>query len=423
MAETSLIQFIWESGRIYPLVSHQGVQVLRRDLSIGHSLDSLGALKNYEGDYKEKREFVGRKMTQRMWKYIATIVGCASAVVCRYVVVISRVDGGVQLLRRRRGSGGGGAPRRLSESKIQGTPEATNKWSNDDDCRRWSEFGECDFNPSFMYDECQRSCDVVSNARKRYQSRCPPPQAHAAALIPGQMRITFDRILRDFGDLDPEEISHDPPMILFHSFLNDDEAEAYLRHGRGKYKPSDGVHIDASGQRRATTTAIRTNDHAWCMHEEYFSDPLVDAVNARVSNVTQTPYSHAEYPQLVRYIGCNASTDDDCAFYRRHSDYIDGDQFKLQGARIYTLFVYLNDVSHGGETRFTEIPGGAITIAPQKGKALLWPSVHISHPHDKDERTIHEALPVVGSETKYGLNIWIHQYDFKTPHSNRCLDY
>jgi hypothetical protein len=34
-------------------------------------------------------------------------------------------------------------------------------------------------------------------------------------------------------------------------------------------------------------------------------------------------------------------------------------------------------------------------------------------------RTHHEAL-AVEKGVKYGANLWIHQYDFKTPSSRRC---
>ena len=135
-----------------------------------------------------------------------------------------------------------------------------------------------------------------------------------------------------------------------------------------------------------------------------------------------------------------------CAFYRRHSDFIEADLHHVQGVRIYTLFMYLNDVEEGGGTRFTDLPGGPptfqpqrgkassyvlsacarplpylgpLTFQPQRGKAILWPSVLADEPHTKDERTDHEALPVTGGE-KYGANFWIHQYDFKGAHQKGC---
>ena len=113
-----------------------------------------------------------------------------------------------------------------------------------------------------------------------------------------------------------------------------------------------------------------------------------------------------------------------------------------------SLFGYMNDVPEGGGTRFTSLPGGPVTFQPQRGKAILWPSVLADDPHTKDERTDHEALPVTKGE-KFGVrpagielgtttldartahkfrspsflrqaNFWIHQYDFKGAHAKGC---
>jgi prolyl 4-hydroxylase len=79
----------------------------------------------------------------------------------------------------------------------------------------------------------------------------------------------------------------------------------------------------------------------------------------------------------------------------------------------------LNDVLEGGGTRFTDLPRGEVLFQPQKGKAILWPSVLADQPHAKDDRTHHEALPVLRGE-KYGANFWIHQYDFKNAYAKGC---
>jgi len=58
------------------------------------------------------------------------------------------------------------------------------------------------------------------------------------------MNETFQRILADFGHLQPELLSADPPVLLFHSFLSDAEADTFVAHGRGKYAESRGVGFD-----------------------------------------------------------------------------------------------------------------------------------------------------------------------------------
>ena len=183
-------------------------------------------------------------------------------------------------------------------------------------------------------------------------------------------------------------------VILFHKFFSESETDAFIRHGKGRYEKSLGVGMKEDGTMGDVKTEIRTSSHGWCQHPACLNDPDVQRVVARVSDVTQTPSANAEFAQLVYYHACPSADDPSCAFYRRHNDYIDGDEHRLQGVRIYTLFGYMNDVPDGGGTRFTSLPSGPVTFQPQRGKAILWPSVLADDPHTKDERTDHEALPV-----------------------------
>jgi len=292
-------------------------------------------------------------------------------------------------------------------------------WENPSDCTSWAGGGECKTNPKFMLANCAFSCAKLDYARQRYERRCPKPKNYTQAVAPGQMPSTFARIMQDFPELQPEEISSDPPVILFHNFLSPDETDAFIKHGRGKYEKSLGVGMKEDGTMGDVATEIRTSAHGWCQSPACLNDPHVQDVVARVADITQTPSENAEFAQLVYYHSCNEADGEKCAFYRRHSDYIEGDEHKLPGVRIYTLFTYLNDVPEGGGTRFTDLPSGPVTFQPQRGKAILWPSVLADQPHTKDDRTHHEALPVTAGE-KFGANFWIHQYDFKGPHAKGC---
>ena len=277
-------------------------------------------------------------------------------------------------------------------------PPPVDTWAKPEECVAWAGAGECKNNPAFMLVNCALSCAKLVYARERYDRRCPKPDNYTAALPSGQMHRTFERIMTDFPELEPEMISMDPPLVLFHKFFQESETEAFIRHGKGRYAKSMGVGMKEDGTMGDVKTEIRTSSHGWCQHAECLQDPDVRRVIERVSNVTQTPETNAEFAQLVYYHACNADSDADCAFYRQHNDFIDSDEFKLQGARIYTLFGYMNDVPEGGGTRFMNLPGGPVTFEPKRGKAILWPSVKAEDPHAKDSRTDHEALPVTKGE-------------------------
>ena len=50
-------------------------------------------------------------------------------------------------------------------------------------------------------------------------------------------------------------------------------------------------------------------------------------------------------------------------FYKRHHDSSNGNNDKATGYRIFTFFLYLNDVNEGGRTRLTDLD---ILISPKK---------------------------------------------------------
>ena len=202
------------------------------------------------------------------------------------------------------------------------------EWENPNDCKAWAGGGECKNNPEFMLKNCAGSCAALDFARQKYNRRCPKPSNYTEALPAGKMASIFSRIMEDFKELEPEEISSDPPVILFHKFLRDSEAEAFVKHGRGRYEKSLGVGMKADGTMGDVATEIRTSSHGWCQHPACLNDPEVQRVTGRVADITQTPPENAEYAQLVYYNG------DGQQFYRRHSDYIEGDEHKLPGVRI-----------------------------------------------------------------------------------------
>ena len=94
-----------------------------------------------------------------------------------------------------------------------------------------------------------------------------------------------------------------------------------------------------------------------------------------------------------------------------------------QGPRVLTFFMYLNNPEGGGETWFpqvTDVNGSrGIMVQPRAGSAVLWPSTLDAEPMHADHRTNHAAQPVTQG-IKFGANMWIHQFDFKTPSERGC---
>jgi prolyl 4-hydroxylase len=166
--------------------------------------------------------------------------------------------------------------------------------------------------------------------------------------------------------------------------------------------------LNYDGTHKKMTTATRTSTNAWCK-DECESDPVARDVMERLSNLTGIPVNNSEALQLLKY--------EEGQFYKSHHDYIATHRERQQGVRILTFYLYLNDVADGGGTLFNDLDG--LTVTPKLGRAVLWPSVWDDQPHEKDNRTKHEALPVTKG-IKYGANAWFHQYDFRTPMHTDC---
>ena len=67
------------------------------------------------------------------------------------------------------------------------------------------------------------------------------------------------------------------------------------------------------------------------------------------------------------------------------------------------MFLYLNDVEEGGETRLNALN---IDVKPKKGMALIWPSVRNDDTTALEDWAWHEAQPVKKGQ-KFGANAWL----------------
>jgi hypothetical protein len=284
---------------------------------------------------------------------------------------------------------------------------------NSGSCASWAAQGECEANPSFMKMRCAASCGTCDMLD--YNKRCPKLEGRAEAVPPNTMTETFERAVRDFAELEPKVLSTDPWILSFDRFLDAEEAESVLKQGEGRF-----VRSTASGGRKddefvPITSEIRTSWTTWCDSKECLADPVMRRVTERVSNVTRVPSANFEFLQLLRYMPCGHAGASDCQFYKRHHDTIPELATMQPGPRVYTFFLYLSDVEEGGGTQFD----GGITVYPKAGRALLWPATLEDRPFVSDDRTHHEALPVLKG-TKYAGNFWLHQYDYVTAHTNGC---
>ena len=167
-----------------------------------------------------------------------------------------------------------------------------------------------------------------------------------------------------------------------------------------------------SGNVFENNNQIRTSEN----FRVILNDPLFIDIREKVSNKLNIPVENQEPPVLLHY--------NENGFYKQHYD----DHFfndvndkilkKLEGCRLYTTYIYLNDVNEGGETSFNNI---GVKVKPKKGAAIFWRNINdssdIVHPC-----ALHEAIPVKKGE-KWGLTIWSRSKKCMEPNYYKKLKY
>ncbi|GAX16066.1 prolyl 4-hydroxylase [Fistulifera solaris] len=287
-------------------------------------------------------------------------------------------------------------------------------------CAYWASVGECEANPKYMKVTCAPACLTCDHLK--FETRCPVDEEYLKEGIwgPGDLDKMFRRIVNEYENVTVmsspemrlETYAYDNPpwVVVVDDFLTDEECQALIDLGaaRGYERSKDVGTRKFDGTYGSVESTGRTSSNAWCV-DECYEDPIAKQVLDKLEKLTGIPDANAEYLQMLKY--------EESQRYESHHDYIIFHSRRAQGVRILTAFLYLNDVEDGGGTHFNTLD---LTCMPKKGRVLLWASVKNDKPHEKDRRTMHEALPVLKG-IKYGANAWFHQRDFKAPFANNCI--
>jgi prolyl 4-hydroxylase len=264
----------------------------------------------------------------------------------------------------------------------------------------------CQDNPGFMLTQCMSSCNVCHLDTN--QKRCVELDDHPPALKPGDMDRMFNRLTTELTDLNTTTLSRDPWVVLVHRFLEEDEIEHLLQPRKFQVASDTGA-AGKDGRSTMKFSSQRKTDVHWC-NTGCSNQPPVQKLMSRISELTMVHQDHFESMQLLRY--------HKGFYYKAHNDNAGGQQGTYTGGRVYTAFLYLNDVEEGGETQFPRLK---FKVKPERGSLLLWPSVKSDNPSEIDTRTLHEALPVVKGQ-KFSANVWIEQGPFQSAHNLGCAN-
>lgn len=233
-----------------------------------------------------------------------------------------------------------------------------------------------------------------------------------------------------------------PVVFEVREFIAKSEAELVLELGRqeGLHK-SQGALQSTDIEKGTQHSEFRTSRQAWLTND---LSSVIAELDERVANLTRVPASHNEPVQLLRY--------DEGQYYHGHMDWTELELYPDQGDvwlqshfghqdRLATVFWYLNDVQHGGETIFPkhgqpicepESRGGqhvrqckgawdpdmasckkGLKVAPRQGTVILWYNYHPSGRGDRN--ALHAGCPVGRGLTKWSANKWVRTKPLISP--------
>ncbi|KAM7360660.1 prolyl-4-hydroxylase-alpha SG2 isoform 2-T2 [Cochliomyia hominivorax] len=187
-----------------------------------------------------------------------------------------------------------------------------------------------------------------------------------------------------------EPLLENPPVILYHNLLNDNQIAELLKATENKLVRSTVLLPNGTlpvENRISQQTYLKPKNHG-----------IVEQIYKLVGIITGFNMISAEAMQVANY-GIGGQ-------YESHYDYLSHFLNKTDtdfvGDRISTNMFYLSDVEEGGYTVF---PFLDIYSKPIKGSMIMWYNLH--RDIHANERTLHAGCPVLKGSKKIA-NIWIH---------------
>merc|ERR1712137_152981 len=196
-----------------------------------------------------------------------------------------------------------------------------------------------------MIDLCAQSCNTCH--LRNLTTRCAGIASEPEALHAGDINATFKRIL-SIPSLKAEVLSRDPWIVRFPNFLNEEEVQHFLTQRNKWNRASDTGAKDEYGRAQKVFSSHRSTGVIWC-DMKCHQHPIAKRVRARAGEMLHIHPHYFESFQFLKY----AKGD----YYKQHHDAagLRKSKDEYAGHRIYTLFLYLNDVEAGGETEFPKL--------------------------------------------------------------------
>jgi prolyl 4-hydroxylase len=189
-----------------------------------------------------------------------------------------------------------------------------------------------------------------------------------------------------------------PFIAVLANVLSAEECEQLIALARPRLTPSTVVD-PVTGENRVAEH--RNSEGMFFLPGE---TPLIAALDARFSQLMNSPVDHGEGLQVLRYGPGTRSTP--------HFDFLvprneaSEQSLRRSGQRVSSLVTYLNDVPGGGETTF---PHAGFSVCPQRGNAVYFE--YCNGRGQVDAASLHAGAPVTEGE-KWAVTKWMRERPF-----------
>jgi prolyl 4-hydroxylase len=214
----------------------------------------------------------------------------------------------------------------------------------------------------------------------------------APRIAAGSSILTSDRVVSVVARLSR------PVIAVLANVLSAEECEQLIALARPRLTPSTVVDPGTGDNRPAE---YRDSEGMFFAPGE---TPLIAALDARFSQIMNSPVDHGEGLQVLRY-GPGTR-------YMPHFDFLvprnaaSEESLRRSGQRVSSLVAYLNDVPGGGETTFPRV---GLSVCPQRGNAVYFE--YCNSRGQLDAESLHGGAAVTAGE-KWAVTKWMRQRRF-----------
>lgn len=283
-------------------------------------------------------------------------------------------------------------------------------------CSYWAALDKC--NDSFLtLDACRPACMACLET-----DRCNVfastdtlvSNSTARKFLARETPSIIEQLYDSFPSDSIEILSEDPLVYQIDNFISFSECKRIIDWAANEQNGDSTAEFFEPSKETFQRNGTRNSDTAWCIHPS--CQQVTYNFTRRLEDWWGIPSSHYEHLQILRYRPGQ--------YYRRHHD---GQRVPYAGRRLFTAYLYLQEPLEGGETEFPEL---SIKVKPRAGRLVVWPNYRLTQDSDVasrdilsiviEEKTDHEAKTVLKG-IKYGMNVWVHEQDFKGPWELKCF--